>query len=172
MKRLCLLLCSAAALLPAADLAGVRSVYLLPMARGLDQYLANRLTGEHVFQVVTDPKAADAIFTDRIGESFQAQLETMLPVPPPTTSEPPRPAAQGEAKTTALPTETINKLSNPALNSSFGKGRGTVFLVDVQSHQVVWSTYEPPKSSSGKDLDRTASDIVSRLKRDLHAPRK
>jgi hypothetical protein len=57
----------------AADLAGVHKVYVLPMARGLDQYLANRLTTEHVFQVVTDPKTADAVLTDRIGEGFEAQ---------------------------------------------------------------------------------------------------
>ena len=40
-------------------------------ARGLDQYLANRLTDDHIFQVVTDPKQADAVFTDRIGEAFR-----------------------------------------------------------------------------------------------------
>src|SRR5437867_3801980 len=77
MKRICLLLCSSAALTCAADLSSVHSVYILPMARGLDQYLANRLTGEHIFQVVTDPKLADAVFTERIGEPFQAQMQNL-----------------------------------------------------------------------------------------------
>ena len=35
-------------------------MYLLPMPNGLDQYLANRLTKVAFFQVVTDPKTADA----------------------------------------------------------------------------------------------------------------
>ncbi len=180
MQRLCLLLCVFAALLPAAELAEVRSIYLLPMARGLDQYLANRLTSERVLQVVTDPKLADAFLTDRIGEGFQVQMETMLPAPPPTTSQSavaPRVEAvearverdDRAERPSPLPTETVNKLSNPAMNSSFGRARGTIFLVDVKTHEVLWSTFEPPKSSASKDLDRTASAIVSRLKRDLHA---
>ena len=172
MQRLALLLCGCAGLLPAAELATVRSVYLLPMSRGFDQYLANRLTNEHIWQVVTDPKLADAFFTDRIGEAFQVQMETMLPAPPPTTSAPAEKDAKAEPRPAALPTETVNKLSNPALNSTFGRGRGTIFLVDVKSQSVLWSTYEPPKSTSSKDLDRAASDIVSRLKRDLHPDRK
>ena len=55
----------------------------------------------------------------------------------------------------------------PGANSSFSRGKGTVFLVDAKSRQVVWSVYQLPKGSSAKELDRTASDIVSRLKRDL-----
>jgi hypothetical protein len=172
MPRLCLLLWGCTALLSAAELAGVRTVYFLPMARGLDQYLANRMTNERLLQVVTDPKLADAFFTDRIGDAFQAQMETVLPAPPPTTSAAAEKGAKAETKAGVLPTDTVNKLSNPAMNSSFGRARGTIFLVDVKSHAVLWSTYEPPKSSSSKDLDRTASDIVSRFKRDLHPKEK
>src|ERR1039458_380143 len=79
MKRLVLLFCCSAAMLCAADLASVHTVYLLKMAKGLDQFLANRLTSDHVFQIVTDPKLADAVFTDQIGEGFQAKLEEMFP---------------------------------------------------------------------------------------------
>jgi hypothetical protein len=158
-----------------ADLATVRSVYLLPMARGLDQYLANRLTNEHVFQVVTDPKIADAVFTDRIGEAFQTQMENLLPPPAPAAS--PGEATKKDAKINGAPkgpamTETVNKLDNPALNSSFGRAKGTIFLVVTKGHQVVWSVYEPPKNARGDDLDRMASDIVSRLKRDLNPEKK
>ena len=152
----------------AADLSSVRSVYLLPMYRGLDQYLANRLTNEHVFQVVTDPKLADTIFTDRIGESFQIQLETLAP---PEKPEPDAAPAKDNGKDSesrnALITETVNKLDSPALNSSFGRGKGTVFLVDAKSRQVIWSTYQPAASSAGKELDHTASGIVSRLMKDM-----
>jgi hypothetical protein len=64
----------------------------------------------------------------------------------------------------------VNKLSDPTLNSSFGHGKGTVFLVDRKSKQVIWSVFEPPKGSGNSQLDRSASDIVSRLKRDLKKP--
>jgi hypothetical protein len=196
MKRCLCLLPLAAALAYSADLTGVHSVYLLPMARGMDQYLANRITTEHVFQVVTDPKLADAVFTDHISEGFQSQLEDFSPTPkPPEPAKPasPEPAAkdaksgdepQPKTKPAAsdskaklgddeppppeLMGKTENTLSNPATSSGFSRARGTVFLVDAKSRQVIWSIYAPPKDFAGKEMNRTASDIVSRLKRDLN----
>ncbi len=175
MKRLAVLFCCSGALLCAAELSGVHTVYLMPMSRGLDQYLANRLTNEHMFQVVTDPKMADAIFTDRIGEAFETQLAALLPPPVDEDKEAKDKGKEDKGKDegrTVLPTETVNRLSNPAINSQFGRGKGTVFLVDTKSHQVVWSTYDPSRSSSGNDMDRTASSIVSRLKKDLNPGKK
>ncbi|HEY2016651.1 MAG TPA: hypothetical protein VGH38_24275, partial [Bryobacteraceae bacterium] len=95
MRRLLFLLCCSGALLSGADLAGVHTVYFLPMARGLDQYLANRLTSDHVLMVVTNPKLADAVFTDRIGEAFETQMDTLYPPPEsekPAKKEPPKDA--------------------------------------------------------------------------------
>jgi outer membrane biosynthesis protein TonB len=97
MKRCLCLLPLAGALACAADLASVHSVYLLPMARGMDQYLANQLTNAHVFQVVTDPKLADAILTDHVTEGFQAQLEEFSPTPKPPVAEK-KPDAEPAAK--------------------------------------------------------------------------
>jgi hypothetical protein len=175
MKRLLLILSLSVAALSGAELAAVRSVYLLPMGNSLDQYLANRLTSEHIFQVVTDPKLADAVFTDRIGAAFEEKLAGLLAVPAPAAPPAPNPPASAQAAstqtssqpTTTLITDTVNKLSNPAANSSFGRGRGTIFLVDTKSKQVIWSFYEPPKGATGQQLDRGASDIVAHLKRDL-----
>jgi hypothetical protein len=166
MKRLALLFSCTATLVCAADLGSVHTVYLFKMARGLDQFLANRLTTEHVFQIVTDPKLADAIFTDQIGEGFQMKLEEIFPTPetekaPP----PPKPEKTGD-EISPLLGDTVNKLSNPASSSSFGRSRGTVFLVDAKSRLVVWSVYQPVKSGTPKDMDRTANDIVSRIKHD------
>lgn len=174
MKRLLFFLGVCSAFAFGADLAAVHTVYLLPMSRGLDQYLANRLTSEHVFLIVTDPKLADAVLTDRIGESFESQYDNLYPKP-----EPPKPAKPDtkdgkkldDERPTMLATDTVNKSSNPALNSSFGRGRGTVFLVDVKSRQVVWSAYEPQKGGMLSDADRTASGIVARLKKDLNPPK-
>jgi len=181
MTRFLFLLGCSSALLCAAELAGVHSVYVLPMSRGLDQYLANRLTNEHMFQVVTDPKLADAVFTDHIGEGFQSQMEALYPPPPP--EKPAKPEVKekdpkdakdkkgqkdDDSKGPGLITDTVNKLSNPSLNSGFGRAKGTVFLVDAKSHQVLWSVFDPPKGTTNNDLDRTASDIVSRIKKDLN----
>ncbi|HUI81245.1 MAG TPA: hypothetical protein VLY24_25140 [Bryobacteraceae bacterium] len=171
MKRFFLLLGCGGMLLSGAELEGVHSVYLLPMSKGLDQYLANRLTNEHLFQVVTDPKRADAIFTDRIGESFEERLTDLLPSPEPVSKPTPPPPPSDETadqpRAHVLPTETVNKLSNPATSGGFGRGKGTVFLVDPKTHEVLWSAYQPSKNSSNTEMDRTASDIVSRLKHAL-----
>ena len=170
MKRFFLLLSCSGMVLYSAELGSVHSVYLLPMSRGLDQYLANRLTNEHLFQVVTDPKRADAIFTDRIGESFEEKLGEILPSPEPVAKPAPtRPADETDDQppVRSLPTDTVNRLANPASTATFGRAKGTVFLVDPKSHEVLWSSYQPPKNSSNTEMDRTASDIVSRLKHAL-----
>jgi hypothetical protein len=193
MKRLAIFLLCSGALSMAAELSGVHSVYVMPMAKGLDQYLANKLTNHAVFQVVTDAKLADAVLTDRLGEGFESQFATMLPPDPAKTeseadapkeaedvkdadgvkdkdAKPAKDVKQKDAKdphSTSLLTETANKLSNPASNSSFGRAKGTIFLVDKESRRVLWSVYQPAKGPSSRQLDRTASDIVSRLKHDL-----
>jgi hypothetical protein len=174
MKRLVLLL-SCPVLMCAAELPEVHTVYVMQMSKGLDQYLANRLTSEHVFRVVTDPKLADAVLTDQIGEAFETKLEALFP--PPESEKPAAPAkvekadkddkGDEEPAEHHLVTETVNKLSAPV--SSFGRSRGTVFLVWAKSRQVVWSAYQPAKSGTSKELNRTANDIVSRIRKDLKA---
>ena len=60
----------------------VKRVYILAMGSGMDQFLANQLTKAGVFEVVTDPKTADAIVTDNVGEPFQKKLDDLYPPPP------------------------------------------------------------------------------------------
>ena len=162
-----LLLLSCAAALSAADLGNVHTVYVMPMAHGLEQYLANVLTSEHVFIVVTDPKLADAVLTDHVGASLQERLDTMLAPPPP-------PAKQGEKEDAPKGSifEPANKVSNPADTSSVVRARGTTFLVGTKSREVLWSIYDLPKDTSSKELDRIASAIVSRLKKDMGLAKK
>jgi hypothetical protein len=172
MRRVSFLLyCCAVAVglrpLAAADLAGVRSVYILRMPRGMDQYLANRLTNDHIFQVVTDPKRADALLTDQIGAMFEEQLEALLPSPVSEKKAAPAPAPDKDKPAgPLLPIDKETKLA--PVHSTFGSSKGTLFLVDPKSHQVLWSVYDPPKASDSKEMDRTASDIVSRLKKVLN----
>jgi hypothetical protein len=148
---------------PEAPLQQVRSVYLLPMANGFDQYLANQLTTAQVLRVVTDPKQADAVLTERLGPAFEEALETLIPKPP----EPkPAPAAKkddkkdGEAE--AEPPDSM-KVDRSHAASTFGRGKGTLFLVDAHSRDVLWSVFEKPKDNSAEELDRTAKRIAGRL---------
>jgi hypothetical protein len=173
MKRVSLLLpCFVLAGLPplsAADLGEVRSVYILQMSRGMDQYLANRLTNDHVFLVVTDPKVADAVLTDHIGDAFEDQMDALLPSPEPVKRVDPPPANDKDKNKNPgpmLPIASETKLA--PVRSTFAASKGTFFLVDPKSHQVLWSVYDLAKGSDSKELDRTASDIVSRLKKVLN----
>lgn len=137
-----------------AGLEKVKSVYLLPMGHGLDQYLAERLTSLGILQVVADPRKADAVFTDQLGEAFELRLKELYP---PETKQ-----AAGEADKA-----TLAKQESYARISSWGRGRGTVFLVDPHSRAVLWSTYERPRDSSPAQISRTAQRIADRLKRAL-----
>jgi hypothetical protein len=133
-----------ASLVLGAAVTGVKTVYLLPMTGGLDQYLANRLTGHQVFRVVTDPKLADAIFTDHLGDAFEKQLIELYP---------------SEADD-----QTDDNKPRPH-PSAFGRGKGTIFLVDLKSRAVIWSGYERRTGSKPDVLDRTAARIVQQIKK-------
>jgi hypothetical protein len=156
-----------AAALGAADksfvhpaLGQIQRVYLLPMTAGFDQYLANRLTGQGVFEVVTDPKLADALITDVIGRGFEARYTELYPPPPP----PPQEKKEGEEEDKRAEPEPAEQ---GARMTTFGRGKGNIFVVSVKSKAVVWSIYERPKDMSSQKLDETSERIVSRLKKDL-----
>ncbi len=118
-----------------------RSVYVFPMAAGLDQYLASQITQDHVMQVVADPKLADTVLTDRLGEAFEQSLAKLHPRDEdPDDSEAP----------------------HHSFRSSGTKG--TVFLVDAKSREVIWSDYEKPaRTVSGKSLNRRAERLAKKL---------
>jgi hypothetical protein len=145
-----------------AELGTIKKVYLLPMGSGLDQYLANQLTMNGVFLVVTDPEQADAIFTDQIGMKFEQQLEELYPPPPPPEEEEPEPEEDEEAVSeNDEPGEMIAEPPPP--RASFARGKGNVFLVKRDTKAVVWSIYQRPKDYSSKQLNKTAQEIIATL---------
>ena len=122
-----------------------RTVYVLPMAGGLDQFVAEWLTRDHVMQVVADPKIADVVLTDRLGEAFEQKLTEIHP----------KDDKKDDKKSDSAATHN-------AFRSS--KGRGTVFLVDAKSRQVLWSDYEKiPGSNSNDSLNHEAERIAKKL---------
>jgi len=163
---------------PQAQAPQVRTVYFLPMQHGLDQYLANRLTNSGVVRVTADAKKADAIFTDALDGTLEKKLDELFPPPaeavkaaepaqakeepeqePQAPREPPAPLRPGAA-------EKDPQLTQP---SAFHHSKGTLFLVDVHSRNVVWSTYAPPKDTSSAEMDRTAARVVARFEREIKA---
>jgi hypothetical protein len=169
---LAVLFCAAAVASENQQLKQIQSVYILPMSSGMDQYLANKITGQALFHVVTDPQKADAIFTDRIGESFERKLEELYPPPKPL--KPEKTKKEGEEKDAAAKAEQADAAKSPAATepishpaSSFSRGKGTFFLVDRKSRAVIWSTYDRAPNSQADTLDKRAEQIVKRLRRDL-----
>ena len=144
-----------------AELGQVRSVYLLSMGNGMDQYLANQLTAQNVFQVVTDPQKAEAILTDRIGVQFEMQLDELYPPPPEEVEGEQEEDLEGEAAEEAVEQE------KPIILSSFGRGKGNLFLVGRESRRVIWSTYDRPKNFTPEQLNNAAARIVKRLQKIL-----
>jgi len=144
----------------AAELTQVQVVYILPMANGLDQYLANRLTSERVYQVVTEPGRADAVFTDQIGQGFEQRLVELYPPPEPPKTEEKETDKDKEAARSA-------KIESAGRSSSFSRGKGNVFLVDLKTRRVLWSVFQPPKRIAADEMNRTSARIVEQLRKDL-----
>ena len=145
-------------MLPANELLQIKTVYLLPMGNAFDQYLANHLTRGGILQVVTDPARADAVFTDRLGKSFQMKMEELYPTAKPE-PEPVKKKDEDEPEK-----QSMDMKSAPLdRTSSFGRGKSTYFLVHRGSRNVVWSIYEKPKSLQPDDLDDTAKYVARRL---------
>lgn len=155
-----------------AQVPATHSVYLFPMANGMDQYLANRLTSEGVFQVAADPSRADAVFTDRLGEAFERHMEELFPAekPPAPKPEPKQAAEEGEKEDGKEEAEApATTEAGPPRITSFSRARGNVFLVDIKTRAVIWSAYERPKNMTPDELNRTAKRIVDRLKKSYPA---
>jgi hypothetical protein len=156
MRRMFLLACALGLAFAAknSQLEAVHAVYLLPMSGSLDQYLATRLTQGGVFQVVTDPQKADAVFTDKIGKGFEDTMDELY--------------APAVKKSEEDEDKNKDAWSKPAerLGSS-SRGKGTVFLVDRHSRNVVWSIYLPSRSSRPDEVNSRARQITDKLVKDL-----
>jgi hypothetical protein len=160
----------------------VKRVYILAMGGGMDQYMANQITTAGVFEVVTDPKKADAIITDNVGEAFQKKLDDLYPPPPAPKKEveaanaaadpgasldvgDSKPADGQFIRKDAL--ADVDFGTNTARGGSLGRGKGNFFVVDRTSRTVLWSFYERPKNSTSGELIKTAGRVVKHLKDDL-----
>ena len=146
-----------------AELSQVQTIYLMPMANGFDQYLANRLRAVNQIRIVTDASKADAIFTDKIGLAFEARLdeieatakEKIAAAEPPVAGQP----------------QTGMRLA-PKVISSIGRGRGTYFLVDRRSRIVLWSSFHKAKDAQPKNMHANAGKVANELAEDFSGKKK
>jgi hypothetical protein len=132
------------------DLAPIRNIYLMPMANGLDQYLANRISVMRRFAVVTDAAVADAIMTDRLGRTFEVRWAELYPPPPKDEDDEKNGEREGRV-------------------SNFGGGRGNIFLVDRHTRNIVWSNYKLPRNTQPDELDRLAEYFAEQLQKQAAA---
>ncbi len=144
------------------SLENVKTVYFWPMHHSLDQYLAEQLSDERLFQVVVDPKLADAIITERIDAPFLKALDEVFAADSGKAGK-----TEGTTATSATDGGSVEEGLEPPrpANRAIARPEGTVFLVHAASRKVLWSTFIDQKDYRPKDLHRQARDIVERLKK-------
>ena len=128
-----------------------RTVYILPMANGLDRHLASRLTSSGVVWVVLEPENAGAVLTDRVDDAFWSWSNARY-----------KPTAK--TSNTGFTDYDRSGFERPRI----GGYRGTVFLVDPRNGVVLWSIYEPAADSSPNTLDQAAVHVAVNLKKSLN----
>ncbi len=143
----------AGAVVSGARGARVQTVYILPMSGGLDNYLAEWLAHGSAIHVTTDPARADAVLTDHLGEDFERKLDQILP---------------GDSDDDDSSDAASDDSGQLQLHYTGGRYRGTIFLVDAKSRQVLWSDYEkPPTYRTPQKLNGEARKIAKKLETGL-----
>lgn len=145
----------------------VKTVYVLKMRNGLDQFLASELTQQGVYTVTADPKEADAILTEAIGETFEHKMNELFPPPKPVKAAD---AAKEEKKdgNPMVDALTSDDAASARMGTStWGRGKGTLFLVDRKTRAVLWSTHGQPKNTRVDKIADHAVRLVRGLKQDI-----
>lgn len=134
---------------PNPQLNEIHAVYLMPMSGNLDQFLAVRLNAANIFLIVTDPNKADAVFTERIGANFEQALKDLY-------------ASESKDKDDKKTDDYTRPTMKP-----LASGKGSLFLVDRKTKNVVWSSYDKPKSNRPDDINELAGKIANKLEKDV-----
>ena len=137
-----------------AQLREAQPVYFWPMQHAFDQYLAEAVNGADALTVTFDPKLATSIMTERIDATFLEAIEELFP------------------KEEAEKVEEDDSIEGDFQvarnrNRPQARPRGTLFLVDVQTRRVIWSTYlgelEPDPKNLHKEALRVVEEIAARV---------
>ncbi len=158
--RWLLILAALAAPLMAADLSSLGPVYFWPMNGALDQYVAEQATSSGVFAVTVDPARAKTVMTDHIDAKFFEGMNEIFVDEAETAAAA---AANEDDEEEASGSIESGLAANRPANRPRSSPKGTVFLVDIQSHQVVWSTFLGEFDRSPKKLHKKAQQVISDL---------
>ncbi len=142
-------LCVASLPAAAADLGSAQPIFFWAMQSSLDQYLAEQAAGS--LNVTMDPQMAKAIMTDRIDQPFLEAMDELFPV-----------EGRAEPEKSDDSIEGNFQMARPS-NRPRGTPRGTIFLVDVKTRRVLWSTFLGDFDSTPKSLHREAQKVIDRL---------
>jgi hypothetical protein len=150
---------------PAAETAQLQNagrVYLWPMSNAFDQYLAQQITAEGVFEIVVDPKLAGTVMTEKIDNTFLQALDELFPPAGGASKQ----EKAGETAKSGDSLEGDFRMRRPA-NHPRAAPRGTLFLVDVASRKVIWSTYLREFDADPNQLHKQARGVVQKLKEQM-----
>lgn len=145
------------------------------MNGALDQYVAEQATSTGVFGVTVDPARAKTVMTDHIDAKF---FEGMSEVFVDEEAVAAAAAAAAKAKEdgddededdddTATGSIETGLAANRPANRPRGSPKGTVFLVDIQTRQVIWSTFLGDFDRSPKKLHRKAAQVIGSLTKSM-----
>lgn len=136
-----------------AQLRNAQPVYFWPMQHAFDQYLAEAVNGADALTVTFDPKLAGAIMTERIDAPFLQAIEEIFPTE----------AEEGAEEAQEDDSIEGDFAVRRTKNRPQGRPRGTLFLVDVKTRRVIWSTYLGELEQDPKDLHKEALRVVEEI---------
>jgi len=153
---------------PRPELLQVKSVYLLPMHFGFDQYLANEISRMGIVRVVIDPAQADAVLTDRLGDALEQKLDEIMPRPAPAgaktaESTATKPAAEGSGESAKSATEPASE-TKPASTSTDRKKSSRNSPLDIFNAADPNAAHPATTFSSGRGnvflIDRGTRSVI------------
>lgn len=165
---------------PNAELGSVGTIYVLPMASGMEQFLAHQVAKQGLYEVTTDPLRADAFLSDFVGTTFELRVEELIKTARDKQEKEAEEQARKEAeKSGTAPKKAAKKDedeeaqggfqvegSGAARVGGFGRGKGNIFLIDAKTRRVLWTGFDIPKNTRAEALQKSAERLTSQLRKE------
>lgn len=167
---------------PNADLSSVGTVYVLPMASGMEQFIAHQVAKQGIYEVTTDPLRADAFISDFVGASFEIRVDDLLKAARDKKEKEAEDLAKKEAEKSG---EAVKKPAKKPKDEeeapeggfqmesmasgrvgAFGRGKGNIFLVEGKTRRVLWTGFDIPKNTRAEALQKSAEKLVAQLRKE------
>jgi hypothetical protein len=166
--RWLLLLAALTAPLMAADLSSIGPVYVWPMNGALDQYVAEQATSSGTFAVTVDPARAKTVMTDHIDAKFFEGMNEIFVDEAAIAAAAAAKSDDEEDEDAATGSIESGLAANRPANRPRSSPKGTVFLVNIQTRQVIWSTFLGDFDRSPKKLHSKAAQVIGTLSKSMN----